>query len=299
MLPRPTIRYQREHITLSDGDQVVWDWLRKNDPQTPRQLLALFHGLEGGSQSHYAKQLALACAQRGYDFVVCHFRACGGISNHKLQSYHSGDSAYVDFCLRHLATHYPEHARYAVGVSLGGNALSLWAGQQGSRAQGMVKAAAAVSGPLQLGISSEAIAHGLNKIYTHNFLSTMRVKAKEKAQRFPGQIDASQVAQSHTLAQFDDAFTAPVHGYTSACDYYERASARAHLKHIDIPFLLLNAKNDPFVPAHLFPKPAEVSSTVTCEQPDSGGHVGFVSGPFPGKIHWLPNRLLDFFAQQK
>jgi uncharacterized protein len=293
---RPEVAYRRERVTTPDGDFVDWDWV---DGEPDKPVLALFHGLEGGSQSHYARHLMLACQAQGWTGVVCHFRGCSGEMNHSLNTYHSGAWTEVDWMLKRLAVERPQQTRFAAGVSLGGNALTRWAGTLGEAAKPVVSAAAAVSGPLSLGISSESIASGFNKIYTANFLRTMRKKAAAKAAQHPGQFDLSKVVNCQTLAQFDDHYTAPIHGYLSACDYYERASARPVIKDIRLPFLLLNAANDPFVPAHLFPKASEASQSVTLEQPASGGHVGFVTGPFPGQLDWLPQRLLSFFKSQQ
>jgi len=185
---------------------------------------------------------------------------------------------------------------HAVGVSLGGSALLNWLGRAGSAAAHIVTSAAAVSAPLDLMAAGISIGRGVNRIYTVYFLASLKPKSLAMAKRFPGLLDAARIRRVRTMWEFDDAVTAPLHGFAGAADYWTRASSKPWLPAITVPTLVLNARNDPFIPAASLPTAREVSSAVTLEQPIHGGHVGFASGHFPGHVDWLPARLLHYFA---
>jgi predicted alpha/beta-fold hydrolase len=244
-----------------------------------------------------------AVAARGWQGAVAHFRGCGGHRNHRPRAYHAGDSAEVDWILRRFrAVH--GGPILVTGVSLGGNALAKWLGEQNSAARNLVAGAAVVSAPLDLVAASKVLDRGLNKaIYTREFLRTLRPKtlahlaAFEKELAFLG-VTPADIAAARTFRDFDDRVTAPLHGFQNAQDYWTRSSSKPWLKHVAVPTLVINAKNDPFLPAHALPGPNDVSSAVTLLQPDRGGHVGFTEGPFPGHIEWLPRCLLAFFDTQ-
>jgi predicted alpha/beta-fold hydrolase len=164
---------------------------------------------------------------------------------------------------------------------------------------GIVDAAAAISAPLDLMASGDALGQGFNLVYARNFLDTLRAKSLAKLERYPGLYDADAVRASRTLREFDDVVTAPLHGFRNTDDYWTRASSKAELRNVRVPTLVINARNDPFLPAAALPGPADVSPAVTLEQPAEGGHVGFVSGAFPGNLGWLSRRLLEFFGPRK
>jgi len=287
---RPKMR--RKRWATPDGDFIDLDFLPQQEKQP---LVILFHGLEGSSRSHYARSLMRAARDRGWNGVVVHFRGCSGELNKLPRAYHSGDIEEMDWILRKLARRYPGVPRYAAGVSLGGNALLCWLGSQGTRAHKVIHKAAAISAPLDLTISGHTLGEGFNKVYTRYFLSTLRKTAMRKAKRFPGTFDAERAGKANSLHDFDDAYTAPMHGFKNVADYWQRASAKPWLSHIELPTLILNARNDPFLPADALPTRRDVSPTVLLEQPDEGGHVGFVTGAFPGSLEWLPQRILGFF----
>ena len=286
-------RYRRERWDTPDGDFIDLDFVDAGSAAAPR--LALFHGLEGSSSSHYAVALMRALERARRNGVVVHFRGCSGEPNRLARAYHSGDAAEIDWILARLAA--AGAPLYAVGVSLGGNALVKWLGERGAGARAQVLAAAAVSAPLDLMASGAALGQGLNRIYTRLFLSTLRKKSLEKLQRFPGIFDRARMLAARNLRQFDDVVTAPLHGFRDTDDYWTRASAKPVLAGVRVPTLLLNARNDPFLPARHLPRPHEVPAPVVLEQPDEGGHVGFASGAFPGNLDWLPQRLLAFFDE--
>lgn len=267
----------RQRWAAPDGDFIDVDresGFRHDD--SPRPLLVLFHGLEGSSTSHYSLGFRWVCRQFELDFAVPHFRGCSGELNLAPRAYHSGDATEIDWILKRFANENLRRDVYAVGVSLGGNALMRWAGEVGAAAPFQLKALAAVCAPLDLACSGKAMGKGFNRyVYTRMFLRSMVPKALSKLQQHPGLFDAAQVTSARTLYDFDNAFTAPLHGYRSTEDYWRRASAKPVLRHIRLPALLLNAMNDPFVPHDSLPTHADVGSCVTLWQPADGGHVGF------------------------
>jgi hypothetical protein len=296
LLPVAPVAYRRERWETPDGDFIDVDYAADEPASEAAPLLVLFHGLEGNSRSHYALLLMQAAAANGWRGMVVHFRGCSGEENRQARAYHSGDSDEIDWILRRVARTWPRARRHAVGISLGGNALAKWAGERGTQAQSLVQACAAVSAPLDLEAGGQALGRGFNLVYTRMFLSTLRPKALAKARRFPGAADAARIAASRTLYEFDDAYTAPVHQFAGVLDYWRRASARPWLGGIAVPTLLLNARNDPFVPGASLPQAREVSRYVRLEQPQHGGHVGFLSGGRWGAGAWvLPRRVIGFF----
>jgi predicted alpha/beta-fold hydrolase len=226
-----------------------------------------------------------------------HFRGCSGEINHLKRAYHSGDSGEIDWILRRLRSEYKTGPLYACGVSLGGNALLKWLGEQNAAALNIVTAAAAVSAPLDLTASGNALDAGFNLIYTRNFLRSMKRKALAKLAHFPDLYDRQRLLASGTLREFDDLVTAPLHGYLNTDDYWRRASSKPWLDRIAVPTLIINARNDPFLPAAALPRAGEVAAAVHLEFPDDGGHVGFVGGAIPGNLDWLPQRLLAHFSE--
>ena len=294
-LKRPAVALRRERVEIGDGDFWDFDWLAT--PAAPgAPLVVLFHGLEGNAQSHYAAALFARLAALGYRGVVPHFRGCGGEPNRLPRAYHSGDHQEVGAMIEAIRARVEPEARvFAIGVSLGGSALLNWLGRAGGDARTSLAAAAAVSAPLDLMAAGLAIAEGLNFIYTRYFLNDLKPKALAMAQRFPGTLDAARVSAVHTMWDFDDVVTAPLHGFAGTADYWTRGSSKPWLASIAVPTLVLNAENDPFIPAASLPAARDVGAAVVLEQPAQGGHAGFVVGPLPGRVDWLPDRLLSFF----
>ena len=291
LFSRPHLRdapaYRRERWDTPDGDFVDVDHL-DGTPGAPR--LVLFHGLEGSSSSRYALAFALAARARGWHFTVPHFRGCSGAANLAPRAYHSGDFEEIGWMLGRLRGPAP---LLAVGVSLGGNALLRWAEESGGAAADTVRAVASISAPLDLAAAGRAIDRGFNRrVYARMFLSTMKPRALEKLARHPGLFDRERLVAARTLYEFDDVFTGPLHGFTGTDDYWARASAKPHLHAIRVPALVLNARNDPFVPGDSLP--TQGTRWVTLWQPAHGGHVGFPGGPFPGQVHGLPRAVLDW-----
>lgn len=302
LLIRPALLpYHRQRWETPDGDFIDLDWYPSppadGHPFRATPLLVLFHGLEGSSSSHYAITVLRATAALGWDGVAVNFRGCSGEANRLPRAYHSGDSVEIDWILRRLSHLTPARRRYAVGVSLGGNALLKWLGEQGDTAGEYLHAAAAISAPLDLAACGHHLARGFNRVYTQHFLKTLKHNAAEKLLRFPGLFDGHRMWAANTLYQFDDVVTAPLHGFNGADDYWRRASSKPWLTGIRQPTLLLNALNDPFLPATALPGAAQVATCVRREFPCHGGHVGFVTGAPPGRLDWLAQRVLDFFRE--
>lgn len=292
-------RWQRERWITPDGDFVDVDTVV---PPEPVALLILFHGLEGSSASHYAQAFADAARQRGWAIVLPHFRGCSGEANHAPRAYHSGDYEEIGWMLAQVARRWPAPPRVAAGVSLGGNALLRWLQEGGLSAGACVRAAASISAPLDLAAAGAAIDQGLNRLlYARMFLRTMRRKARDLWQRHPGLFDLSRALAATTLREFDDAFTAPLHGFRGVDDYWRRASSKPHLASIRVPTLVLNACNDPFVPAASLPLQPSSGSHVQLWQPRAGGHVGFSDAVTPwdlrGDVRALPRAVLPWLAQ--
>ena len=230
----------------------------------------------------------------GWRGSVFHFRGCSGEPNRLPRAYHSGDVDEVGWALQRVHERAGDAPLYAAGVSLGGNALAKWLGSAAD-ATAIVAAAAIVSAPLDLMAAGDALGRGFGRVYARHFLGSLRKTALEKLERFPDLYDRGAVLSARTLRDFDNVVTAPLHGFRDTDDYWTRASSKPDLAHIRVPTLILNARDDPFLPEQALPTERQVSAAVKLEFPLHGGHVGFVTGPFPGHIEWLPQRLLHFF----
>ena len=283
-------RYERERWTAPDGDFIDVDIQRA--AQADARWLVMFHGLEGSSRSQYSEAFAREAAAAGMHFAVPHFRGCSGELNLAPRAYHSGDFEEIGWMLERVRA---AHAGpiVAVGVSLGGNALLRWAEEAGASAARSVRAVAAVCSPIDLAAGGHAIGRGLNRqVYTRMFLRTMKPKALAKLAQHPGLFSRQKLLAARDLYAFDDVFTAPLHGFAGTDDYWARGSAKPHLARIRIPALVLNALNDPFVPAASLPRPHEVGAHVRLWQPAHGGHVGFPGGRWPpGHVMTLPEQV--------
>ena len=296
-------QFRRELWTTPDGDFIDLDFLQSNHATakglkeaTPAgsTLVVLFHGLEGSSASHYAQAFADFARQRGLSFVVPHFRGCSGELNLAPRAYHSGDFEEIDWILKRLREQHTGPI-VAVGVSLGGNALLRWAEEAGQQAQRTVSAVASVCSPIDLAASGQAIGRGFNRlVYTRMFINSMRPKALKKLDQHPGLFDRDALLRARDLYEFDNIFTAPLHGFKDTDDYWSRGSAKPHLQLIRIPALVVNALNDPFVPAASLPRPEDVGGFVTLWQPQQGGHVGFPQGHFPAHLRAMPEAVGDW-----
>jgi uncharacterized protein len=288
----PRIAWRRERWDTPDGDFVDVDFV---DGPHGAPWVHLYHGLEGSSNSPYSRALRSQVRNRGWRGSVFHFRGCSGEPNRLPRAYHSGDAAEIDWSIREIRRRAGTSDVFAVGISLGGNALAKWLGESGEAARDIVKSAAVVSAPLDLMAAGDALGRGLALNYARHFLWTLKASTEAKLARYPGLVDAQAMRRSRTLREFDNVVTAPLHGFRDTDDYWTRASAKPVLAAIRVPTLVINARDDPFLPESALPTEREVSPAVKLELPARGGHVGFVTGPFPGNPDWLPSRILHFF----
>jgi predicted alpha/beta-fold hydrolase len=292
-LAKPEVDFRRERWPTPDSDFIDVDFV---DGAPGQPFVVLFHGLEGSSDSHYARSLMALLKAKGWSGAVPHFRGCSGEINQAPRFYHSGDAEEIGWVIKKLQASYrnnnPDGKFFACGVSLGGNALLRWLGEAQQQAH-IVDAACAISAPLDLAAGGVALSSGFNMIYTRNFLQTLKPKCLKKLEQFPHLFDREKMLGAKNLYDFDNVVTAPLHGYRDTNDYWHRASAKHILEDISVTTLVFNAQNDPFLPARHLPRKA--SPQVTLEYPKQGGHVGFASGELPGNINWLSNKILHFF----
>lgn len=302
------LKYRRERWDTPDGDFVDVDFLsdtfvastadasKSTADGIQQPLLVVFHGLEGSSRSHYGEAFAGLARAQGWACALPHFRGCSGEINRAPRAYHSGDHAEIGWILQRLrAAH--TGPLLAVGVSLGGNALLRWAAEVGTDAARTVDAVAAVCAPTDLAAGGHAIGRGFNRqIYTRMFMKTLVPKALQKLAQHPGLFDPQAMLRARDLYEFDNVFTAPLHGFKNTEDYWQRASCQPVLDRIRVPALVLNARNDPFVPSASLPQQGAVGSFVTLWQPPHGGHVGFPRGAPPGDVLAMPAAVMGWLG---
>jgi uncharacterized protein len=288
-----------ERLETPDGDFLV---LHHLDAADDAPILLLLHGLEGSVRSHYIQGLLRDAKRRGWRAAVLVFRSCGGELNRNRRSYHSGETTDLAFVLDHLQDAFASVPVVLAGVSLGGNVLLKYLGEEGRNISPRIKAAAAVSVPYDLARSSRFIDQGFARVYQWNFLRSLRTKALAKLDQFPDLFEGERFASARTMFDFDDLFTAPVHGFAGAADYYAKSSSLGWLDTISIKTLLLSAVDDPFLPPQVLDevtKRAEGNSCLEIEFPAHGGHVGFVGGRNPlAPVYYLEQRVGEFLAQE-
>lgn len=288
----PRLALRRERVELADGDFLDLDW----GPPQPGPLVLILHGLEGSSASGYARGLLVVLAGRGWQGLVMHFRSCSGEPNRLARSYCAGDTDDLSAVVALLRRRYPRRPLAAVGYSLGGNVLLKWLGEQ--RAAAPLSAAVAVSVPFLLERAARRMSQGLSRIYQRYLLDACKASYRRKFRaRDDAPVPLDALSRLTDFYQFDDRITAPLHGYAGVDDYYARASCRDYLQGIAIPTLILHALDDPFMLPEAVPAEAELGPCVTLELSRSGGHVGFVSGRWPGRArYWLEQRVPAFLT---
>lgn len=288
---------RRERLELPDGDFLDLAWQQSPGPGAAiaaRPLAILSHGLEGSLQASYIRGMARTLGGAGWDVLAWNYRSCGGIPNRLLRSYHSGESGDLRLLIDHAALTYPDII--LIGFSLGGNITLKYAGE--APPHPAVRAAIAISAPVDLASSARALDDRRgNRLYLHRFLKTLLAKAVAKSRQFPGMIHPAALAEIRTIRDFDEAVTAPLHGFASAEDYWARASALPHLGRIGIPALLLSARNDPLLDEPSFPvREALANPAFHLETPTHGGHVGFPDFR-QGWQPWHERRVLQFLGE--
>lgn len=293
---RPTLR--RDTLELPDGDTTAVDWLADADTMPDSApLLVILHGLEGSAESSYARMLMEVSRDRGWRSCVLHFRDCGDYRNRLPRRYHAGETNDLRFFLNRLQIQREGSENpgplLAVGYSLGGNVLLKYLGESGAVTP--LAAAVAVSVPLDLHECADALDRGFSRIYRRVLLRSMKSAVTRKFNRYTAAFDWDRAMRARTFAEFDDAVTAPLHGFASKQDYYDRCSSVHFLKDIEVPTLIVNALDDPFMTPHVIPTADRLSGQVTLEVTESGGHVGFIDGGRPWRpTFYLPGRILEF-----
>lgn len=282
-------------METGDGDFVDVDWLDA-PAAAGAPILLVLHGLEGSARSHYAAGLLEAAAHRGWRAAILNFRSCSGEPNRLPRFYHSGDTADLDHVARVITARHPEARMGAVGVSLGGNVLLKWLGEQGEAAPAQVAGAVGISVPFDLEACARVLDRGLPRaLYTSNFMRTLRRKVRAKAKAYPGFVDVKAALRARTFAAYDRAVTAPLHGFADERDYWQRSSSGPYLAAIRRPVLLINALDDPFIPVASLPPVAALPPGVQAEFTAHGGHAGFLEGGAPWRPRsWAEARAVDF-----
>ena len=286
-----------ERFELPDGDFVDLAWA-VNGLDSDSPVVVLLHGLGGSVNSTYISGLLHAVNRCGWRGVLMHFRGASHEPNRLARAYHSGDTGDLDCLLHALAKREPHTKKAVVGVSLGGNVLLKWLGEQGS--QSLVHAAVAVSVPFQLGLVADRINQGFSRVYQAYLLKNLRRvflrKLGKHADILPSSV--SNLDAFRCFWTFDENITAPLHGFPHVHAYYREASSRQYLTNIVTPTLIIHALDDPFMTPEVLPGIDELSEAITLELSSKGGHVGFIKGLIPGMpIYWLDQRIPEYLSE--
>ena len=292
----PPIDFEIETFHLSDGDflECYWSKIQNHTPNTP--VVILFHGLAGSYNSPYIQGAIKALNSSNFNVVIMHYRGTSGIDNNLPRSYHSGDSADAFAYISSLKNRYVKAKLFAVGYSLGANMLLKLLGEKGNSSH--LEKAVAISAPMQLDICANTMKQGFSKFYQKLLLKDLNKNLDEKYDKYDMQsligLKREDIKNLKTFWDFDAAYTAPIHGFASAQDYYTKSSARQFLKDIKIPTLIIHALDDPFMTPEVLPKKSEVPKNVSLEISQNGGHVGFISGSFFKPEYWLEKRVVEY-----
>ncbi|WP_400192073.1 YheT family hydrolase [Hymenobacter sp. B81] len=290
----PDVQYQRQRVETPDGDFLDLDWSRTE--HVTDSLTIISHGLEGDAGRPYVRGMARALNRAGIDALAWNYRSCSGEPNRLLRAYHLGDTDDLHFVAQQAVATGRYRRVFLTGFSAGGNMTLKYLGEDSARVPAAVERAAVFSVPTDLKAGSEQISRLQNRIYLNRFLKSLRLKIRQKAELLPGQLDLAGLEELNDFPQFDNRFTAPMHGFESADDYYARSSSGRYLDGIRIPTLIVNAQNDPFLAPTCFPRAAaERSPFVFLETPEEGGHVGFAEGSPDGE-YYSERRALQFLT---
>jgi predicted alpha/beta-fold hydrolase len=297
--PAANLNTRRERISTSDGDFLDIHHLAGD---TGAPLLVLLHGLEGSVHSHYIQGLLAEASRRRWQAAVLVFRSCGNELNHTRRFYHSGETTDLQIALDHLMETFADSPVVLAGVSLGGNVLLKYLGEQADSVSPRIRAAAAVSVPYDLGKAADHIDRGFAKIYQQSFIRSLKAKAIKKSSIFPDLLQRNDITSIRTIRDFDNRLTAPIHGFTDADDYYRQSSSLGWLQQVRVNTLLLSAVDDPFLPPQVLEdvkRVAKLNPSLQMEFTANGGHVGFVGGSSPLRpYYYMERRVGDFLANR-
>jgi predicted alpha/beta-fold hydrolase len=292
---RPPVHDRLERLVTPDGDHVTLVRMGKITAGIPH--LFILHGLEGKITAKYAHGMLDEARKLGWSGDMMMFRSCDGEVNSARRFYHSGETTDLDFVVHRILSEHPDIQLVICGVSLGGNVLLKWLGEQGTNVPAQVKRAAAVSVPYDLEAGARLMEHGFARVYVRHFLATLVEKTIKKMERYPDLCDISKLRAARTFFEFDDLLTGPVHGFTGAHDYYERSSSIHFLDRVAVPTLLMSAWNDPFLPQSVL---TAVRSTAAqnphlfVEFSATGGHVGWVAGQPWSQRYFMEQRVVEW-----
>jgi uncharacterized protein len=281
--------YTRERILTPDNDFLDLDWLAIDSPH----LVIISHGLEGNTSRAYIRGMALACYKTGYDALTWNFRGCSEEMNHQLRFYHSGATDDLECVIRHALSKRVYQLISLIGFSLGGNLTLKYLGERGNSVYHIIKNAVTFSVPMDLYTGCLKISTPSNWIYAQRFLRSLKAKVKIKSAKLGG-IDTTGIDKINSLIEFDNRYTAPIHGFRDALHYYKECSSINYVQNIQIPTLIVNAKNDPFLSKECYPiESLKNHPAVKLEVPEQGGHVGFSLFGQNG-VYWSELRTLEF-----
>ena len=287
-----------ERFELSDGDFLECYWHKKPKQDSSTPIVILFHGLAGSYKSSYIQGTMQELAKSGFTSVLMHFRGCSGVENELPRSYHSGESGDAQEWVKHVHSDFPNSKIFTIGYSLGGNMMLKLLGELGDKS--LITAAISVSAPLQLDICANKMDRGFSKFYQHILLKDLNRALKKKYDKFDMNshlnMKKSEIKNLKTFWEFDGAYTAPIHGFSSAQDYYTKCSSKQFLKDIKTPTLIIHSNDDPFMTTEILPNKNEISKYITLEVSQHGGHVGFVEGTIFKPNYWLEQRVVNYFT---
>lgn len=295
------VEYTRSRVTTIDGDFLDLDWLiqEKSPTDFPSQLIILSHGLEGSGQSSYMKGMAKVFHQAGFDILAWNMRSCSGELNKRERFYHAGDLEDFEFVLNCAQAQKNYEAIHLIGFSLGANLTAKYLGTKKNDILPKIKTSVLISNPVDLEVSDLELHKRTNRIYMETFLKTMKQKVWEKSQlmNLP-MVDISMLNKCYTLRDFNDYFVAPLHGFKNIIEYYEYASCKDDLINIQIPTLMISAKNDPFLGKNCYPiRSAAKNKNLFLELTRTGGHLGFEIKVNKSKLYWSEIRALEFISE--
>lgn len=284
------VNWSRERIATPDQDFLDLDWLKQNS----KKLVIISHGLEGNSRRAYVSGMANLFSKNGFDVLAWNFRGCSEEMNRQLRFYHSGATDDLAHVINHVIALNQYHEINMVGFSLGGNLTLKYLGEQ-SKHPSLLNRAVVFSVPLHLHASCIQISKPSNWVYSQRFLRSLKKKVTDKAQLYP-ELDIKKLKNINTILEFDDQYTAPLHGFIDAIDYYTQCSSLNFLSAIKIPTLIVSAWNDPFLSKECFPlEKLKGHPSVILEATKHGGHCGFASFNENG-VYWSEQRALNFIA---
>lgn len=285
--------------TTPDGDHL--SLARAGSIASSRPHLLVLHGLEGTTRSNYAQGLLALARSFGWSADLLLFRSCDGQTNNARRLYHSGETTDLNFVVRTLVSQHPDISLRLIGVSLGGNVLLKWLGEQGESLVSNVVRAAAVSAPLDLAAGSRHLECFLGQKYVDHFMVTLKAKTLAKKARYPDLCDWARLESARTFWEFDDSVTGPVHGFDGALDYYTRSSSINYLTSIKRPTILINAEDDPFLPTHVLDRVRNMASSndfIHYEFTKRGGHVGWVEGSPWAPRYYMEEKVLNWLNSE-